>query len=163
MKKLLLFSCIVVMLDSCCSKQETCKCSPLIMNFMFDCYTEKELSDFQIIKYDSATGKLISSEKIHFIRPKFGGAQYNINLDTDAKYDIEFANKPLGISRRFTDFKFFMEDAPKPCYDCKTKMRYKTCKEMSRITFLVNEQPVNSGDTNFESIYKNNCRPGYLN
>ena len=154
---------IIALIGSCCSKQEDCKCRMLIMNLAFECYSEKELSDFQIIKYDSSTGSKISSTKIDFIRPSSGGAQYNINLETDTKYDIEFVNRPLGISRRFSEFTFAIADYPQQCADCKTKIRYKTCHETRYINFLVNGKPpikkTNRSDdpTMFYGLNQENC------
>lgn len=141
MKKYLLLLCIVWLISSCCSKLDDCKCPVLDLDFIFECFTEKELADFRIIKYDSATGKQVSIESIDFIRPRSGGAQYNINVDSDTKYDIKFENKHLAISRRFSDFKFSIVDDPKPCDDCKTKVRYKTCKRLGSINFMVNGKP----------------------
>lgn len=167
MKKYLLFLGVVWMISSCCSKQEDCKCPLLVLNFVFECFSEKELSDFRIIKYDSTTGTLVSSENLNFIRTS-GTAQHNINLETDTKYDIEFVNKPLGIYRRFSKFNFAIVDNPLRCYDCKTKIRYKTCRQSGSINFLVNGRPIytvgnlrSEESTYFKGFNEKNCNAGY--
>ncbi len=169
MKKYLFLLSIVWLISSCCSKQDECECRPVVLNFRFECFTEKELADFRIIKYDSATSKQVSMESIDFIRPRSGDPQYNINIETDTKYDITFVNSPLGISRFFSDFQYSIVDDPVQCYDCATKMRYKTCTRLGYINFMVNGRSAKDfrtiegiDPTIFQGFNIKNCSDSYI-
>lgn len=129
------------LLNACCSKEETCICSKPILNFVFQCFNEDELANFRIMKYDTTNGRLISNEPIPYFITNQKNAQMNIDIQ-ELKYTIVIQNSPLGINRSFSKGKYILVDKPTRCYDCKTKIHYKACKEVSGISFLVNNRPI---------------------
>lgn len=168
MKKYILIVLILALIGSCCTKEDNCKCPPLTMSFTFDCFTEKELANFEIIKYDSTSGKQISTEKMIINHDDRFGNSYEINLETDTKYKIAFLNRPLGISRLFYNFRYSVDDSPLRCYDCKSKTRFKTCNKVAYVSCLVNGIPIDKKSTRriddstyFQGVNIKNCPPFY--
>jgi hypothetical protein len=165
MKKNTLVLLLLFCLGSCCTKEDTCLCPTLDMELRFECYTDKEVGNFEIIRYDSTTFNIVSNENMNLKKNSNATAFYNISLENDTKYIIEIVNKPLGISRVFSRIKYWVYDFPFECSDCKTRFRYKSCNRVEGMNYLVNGKPIdkkkNGEPTLFETTNLKNCFPGY--
>lgn len=92
MNKRLHYLLILFFVAGCCSNNSPCECKKFGETIMFNNFTDKELSEFYVLKLDSSTGIRLDSSAVTFIIRYPNSSQWAYN-EEGTKYTWVFINR----------------------------------------------------------------------